>query len=170
MVLPLSRRPLDLLFVVYFIIHLPITLGIDLQILTGPSYHPSFLVDMLRNWGRDYDDVLSVTRPMFYQAFVAFELIFHVPFFIVASWAFIVGAEWIRPWCLVYGVQVATTLLSIMPESWVQSSAKIETKLALQAVLSIWLLIPLLLVWRAWPRASADKMFADGDKQKIKGM
>lgn len=183
MVLPLTRRPLDLFFVVYFLIHIPLTICIDaqvrptaklsastqhssasccnathsvscpsarLQVLFPSGTYPPFLEKVLSDWIRDFDDALMRTPPLWFRSFVAVEVVTHIPYFILAAYAFAKGREWIRAPTLVYGASVATTLLAILPEAWVRSSAPMQTKVVLMSVYGLWLLLPLMLVARAW--------------------
>jgi hypothetical protein len=148
--LPLSRRPYDCFFLAYFIVHIPITLCCDSQLLLPREYFHPALVQMMQSWIVDYDDVLSASPPIWFRSFIAFELLAHLPFFFLGAYAFIRGAQWIRTFAIIYSVQVATTMLAIIPELWVGSHAPLNTKLACMSVYGVWLLVPLMLLQRVW--------------------
>ena len=113
---PLSRRPYDFLFIVYFVLHIATTVAVDTQIVLPRELFPKFLVQALDDWVRDSDDVLTGTRPLFYRAFVWVELVFHLPYFFFALFAFIKGRNWIRNISMVYAVAVLGSMVAIMPE------------------------------------------------------
>jgi hypothetical protein len=159
MALPLSRRPLDYLFLAYFLLHLPISIGVDLQLIFPREHFPLFLRTTLDGWVKDADDVLTGTAPLFYRVFVWIELFFHIPFFVAAIYAFVRGKEWIRLPTIIYATEVLTSMAVVIAESWDRSHAPLQTKLKLQSVLAIWCILPLMLLVRCWP----ERMFAQKD-------
>lgn len=149
-IVPLSRRPYDFLFLAYFMLHLPISIFVDMQLIFPRQYFPLFLRNSLDDWVRDADDVLTGTRPVFFQAFVWVELFFHIPYFIVAIYAFVQGKNWIRDVSIVYATAVLGSMVAVMPEAWDRSHAPLQTKMMLQSVLAIWCVLPILLMQRVW--------------------
>lgn len=149
-VIPLSRRPYDWLFLAYFLVHIPVTLCIDAQVLLPKAWFPALLQRAMQDWIRDYDDVVLRTAPLWFQSFIWIELICHVPYFFFAVYAFARGRNWIRTTTLVYSTAVITSMCVILPEAWSQSFAPLNTKLALVSIYGIWLLMPILLMARVW--------------------
>ena len=132
------------------------------QIIFPRSYFPAFLVQSLDDWVRDADDQLTGRPPIWYKAFVWVELLFHLPYFFAATYAFVRGANWIRDVSIMYATAVLASMVAIMPAAWELSHAPLQTKLTLQSVLAIWCLLPVLLIQRVWnPRvfdyAAEDK-------------
>jgi len=79
------------------------------------------------------------------------SLFVQLPFFFIATYAFIKGRNWIRPFVLVYGSCVATSVWSIMGELYhTANPGTLQNKAILIGVYSIWFFIPLLLIIRMW--------------------
>lgn len=167
-IVPLSKRPYDWLFLAYFALHLPISILVDLQIIFPRSWFPAVLRSTLDDWVRDADDVLTGTRPVFFQAFVWVELVFHIPYFCFALYAFAKGRNWIRDVSIIYATAVLLSMVAVIPESWDRSKAPLQTKLMLQSVLAIWCVLPLLLLQRVWSRNVFDYPVATGVAGKKK--
>ena len=165
-VVPLSKRPYDWLFLAYFALHLPISILVDLQIIFPRQYFPLFLRTSLDDWVRDADDVLTGTRPVFFQAFVWVELFFHIPYFCAAIYAFVRGKNWIRDVSIVYATAVLVSMVAVMPEAWDRSKAPLQTKLMLQSVLVIWCILPTLLMQRVWNPNVFNYPIAGAGKKK----
>lgn len=55
-------------------------------------------------------------NPIWFVSLVGCELLVQLPFFFVASYAFIYSKKWIRIPALMYGVHVATTLVPILAD------------------------------------------------------
>lgn len=149
-IVPFARRPYDWFFVAYFIMHIPLTLICDAQIVFPREYFPSFAVNAMQDWIRDFDDQLARTKPLWFQAFVVVELLFHVPYFFVAAAAFYRGDNRIRTISIVYATAVIASMIPILPEAWVQSTAPLNVKIPCISIYGLWLLIPILLLQRVW--------------------
>lgn len=89
--IPLLKRPLDILFILYFLLHIPITLIVDTQCIFPSTLFPAWAQQLTHDWIRDYDDQLVATKPIWFQSFIWAELIFHIPYFFVAIYAFTKG-------------------------------------------------------------------------------
>jgi len=145
------------LFLAYFIVHLPISLLIDTQLIFPRDPFPPFLRAVVDDWVRDVDDQLVGTRPLWYRTFVWCEMLLHIPYFLFAIYAFARERRWIRQITLVYAAQVLGSMVPIVIESWQRSTSigvSLDRKLRLQGVLAIWCLIPCLLLIRCWPEDS----------------
>lgn len=117
------------------------------------------------NWIRDYDDQLSGTAPLWLQSFIVVELLFHLPYFFFAAYAFIKGRNWIRSTTLIYATAVIITMVAIMPEAWVRSSAPMNIKAVLMSVYGLWMLMPVLLLQRVWKEdVFGENLSAKGKK------
>ncbi|KAB8292533.1 hypothetical protein EYC80_008243 [Monilinia laxa] len=77
-------RKLDLLYLVYFITHIPVMFLMDLQALYPPSLTPSFLTSIKNFYITTYNDQFFISPPIYFQLFIWLELLVHVP---VSFWA-----------------------------------------------------------------------------------
>jgi hypothetical protein len=104
-VLPLRRRPMDIVFVVFFAINLGfITYIVDIETLTVsdpydfdyPIWPPPPFVDLVHWWGRNFDPLL-MARPAFWRMTIWIDVLAFGPFYVAAIYAFVKGRNWIRP-------------------------------------------------------------------------
>jgi hypothetical protein len=84
-------RPLDLIYVVYFATHIPVTLGIDFQVFYPAQYVPKALSDALEFYITTYKDPFmgSPTPVYWFLSFIFCELIVQLPFFFLACVALV---------------------------------------------------------------------------------
>eukprot|EP00640_Fibrocapsa_japonica_P007561 CAMPEP_0113934658 /NCGR_PEP_ID=MMETSP1339-20121228/1951_1 /TAXON_ID=94617 /ORGANISM="Fibrocapsa japonica" /LENGTH=146 /DNA_ID=CAMNT_0000936543 /DNA_START=147 /DNA_END=587 /DNA_ORIENTATION=- /assembly_acc=CAM_ASM_000762 len=93
--------------------HIPTTVLIDGQAVFK-SWYPAFLKDVLQ-WHIDANgDFLMNSPPLWFKCVIWGELIFQLPFFFVASVAFVKGWNSIRIPCMVYSSHVITTMIPIL--------------------------------------------------------
>jgi hypothetical protein len=91
--IPLRQRPLDLLFIIYFVVHIPTALLLDVQsILPRHLFHEE-LLKMTEGHIKSTGDPLVSTNPVWFKALVWCELILQVPYFFAATYAFIKGEK-----------------------------------------------------------------------------
>lgn len=91
--IPLRQRPLDLLFIIYFVVHIPTALLLDAQsILPRHLFHEQ-LLKMTEGHIKSTGDPLVSTNPVWFKAFIWCELILQVPYFFAATYAFIKGEK-----------------------------------------------------------------------------
>ncbi|KAI0905862.1 transmembrane protein 6/97 [Ustulina deusta] len=142
---PSTRSVLDRVYLVYFLIHIPILFCVDLVPLYPASlWQPSdaplrVLGDLRSYYVATYNDQFfaAPAAPPFFVLFAFFELVFHLP---VSLWA--VGALWggrgprsggAELLLLVYGLQTAVTTLTCMYEAalWDPAVVSFEQKTVL---------------------------------------
>ncbi|ORY58193.1 transmembrane protein 6/97 [Pseudomassariella vexata] len=136
--MPSTRRHwLDNVYLVYFVLHIPILFCVDLvpfyppSLWSTPTSPLSFLGDLRSYYLSTYKDQFFAPPPApipsFFPLFAFWELVFHLP---VAVWA--VGALWGNKegrgqgglkgkdelLLLVYGVETALTTATCMWEAW----------------------------------------------------
>lgn len=75
------------------------------------------------------------------------ECVLQLPFFFLASYAFIRKLNWIRVPCIIYGAHVATTMVPILGDILFGPKSG-PKKLQLAAVYAPYLVVPLLLTVR----------------------
>ncbi|XP_054856970.1 sigma intracellular receptor 2-like [Eublepharis macularius] len=149
-----ATRALEWLFAGYFLSHIPITLLLDAQPLSS-RFHPQALTDFLKWYTTSFKDPFMEQPPAWFKSFISCEVLFQLPFFPVAVYAFWKGnCKWIRTPAIIYATHVATTLVPLLthflfhdfsdskptgPQTW-------NERLWLLSVYSPYLLIPLLLL------------------------
>jgi hypothetical protein len=89
----LFSRPLDLIYLIYFATHIPVTLGIDCQVFYPPEWVPQVLKDALLMYTRDYKDpFMGSKEPMYwFLSFIVCEVIVQLPFFFIACIGLVKG-------------------------------------------------------------------------------
>jgi hypothetical protein len=152
---PLRRRPVDLVFIAFFVVNAGfITYIVDLEQLvihdpahfTYPVWPPAPLVDLVHWWGQHFDPVL-MARPAFWRMTIWIDVLFFGPFYLAALYAFARGRNWIRVPALVWsGTMLANVLIILMEERYGQfATPRFGIVLLANAA---WLLVPLAMIWR----------------------
>ncbi|KAI0100925.1 transmembrane protein 6/97 [Nemania sp. FL0031] len=135
-----TRSILDRIYLVYFLIHIPILFCVDLvplypNSLWVPADAPLHKLAELREYYiTTYNDQFFLPPPAkvpsFFSLFAFFELLFHLP---VSLWA--VRALWAGPLTggaevllLVYGVETALTTLTCMYDAALWDPAVVTTE------------------------------------------
>jgi hypothetical protein len=153
--IPLSKRPLDILWIVFFVVNLTfITYIVDIEqiIIDDPSrfeyppWPPAALVDLVHWWGRNYDPVL-MARPAWWRATIWIDSLVFGPFYVAAIFAFLKGREWIRIPTIIWGSMMLTVVTIILFEEMVGEHATPERAAVLLAN-APWALAPLFLIVR----------------------
>lgn len=157
-----SLSSLDLLFIFYFITHIPITLCIDIQaisptIIDLQSYIPSFLLNAKNLHIQYFGDDMMNNPPLWFSVAVFIEVIFQIPYFIYAIHGFINRDNSIRTPTIVYCTHVLTVVTLILPELYIRcTSPYYHIRILLVALYSIYWIIPALLLYRT---LNTDNMF-----------
>jgi hypothetical protein len=148
--LRLSKRPLDLIFVVFFVINFSfITYVVDIEQLViadprhfeYPLWPPAPLVDLVHFWGRNFDPVL-LARPPWWRATIWIDALFFGPFYAFAIYAFIKGKEWIRIPSIMWASVMMTNVTIILFEEMVGPHATPRPLMVL-LVNAPWFLFPI---------------------------
>ncbi len=134
---------LRLVFLVYFITHIPITLCMDFQAIIG-QYYPESLRSVLTWYITTHKDFLMENPPIWFKSFIWCEAIFQVPFFFVATYALLFKKNWIRIPGIIYGTHVATTVVPLLSEFIFSSRLDNTQKMTLSSFYFPYLLIPAL--------------------------
>ena len=101
---------------VFFLTHIPATVLMDSQAIFPPSVVPGFAKSLLKFHVDTNHDPLMAQQPVWFKAFILFELVFQLPFFFVGFYAFYKQCNWIRIPGIAYGTHTATTLIPILAE------------------------------------------------------
>ncbi len=100
----------------FLISHIPITLCIDAQALLPEWIYPEALKQLIRMYCDFSKDPLmdpNYGQPVWFKALILAELTLQLPFFFIATYAWIYRREWIRIPTIIYGAHTATTLLPV---------------------------------------------------------
>ncbi len=122
--IPLSKRPVDIAIVAFFLINLLlISYVVDLEGLvipdpahfTYPLWPLPFMVDTVHWWGSHFDPLL-MARPVWWKVTLLIEDLFFGPFYVVATYAFVAGKRWIRIPSIIYASMLLTIISIILAE------------------------------------------------------
>ncbi|KAI8099463.1 transmembrane protein 6/97 [Halteromyces radiatus] len=156
-----TERRLDLVFFIFFITHIPITIFFDLQSIYPKWLVPSVLQQILNFYAQTTNDpFMNVAIPRYwFQALVSMEALCQLPFFFVASYALYYNMPFIRLPLIVYGSHVVTTVVPVLAElllnpTLVGLEQDMMKRWTLVAIYSPYLLIPLVLLVDSYRRVS----------------
>jgi hypothetical protein len=153
--IPLSRRRLDLLFIVFFLINLLfITYIVDIEQIIIPDplhfqypiWPPAPLVDMVHSYGRMFDPLL-LARPPWWKATIWIDALFFGPFYAVALYAYTKGKDWIRIPSIIWASVMMTNVTIILSEEiW---GPHASPQLGIVLLLNLpWFLLPIAVIAR----------------------
>ncbi|XP_059763995.1 sigma intracellular receptor 2 [Balaenoptera ricei] len=153
-----ARRGLEWLLGLYFLSHIPITLLVDLQAVLPRDLYPVELRNLQQWYTEEFKDALLQNPPVWFKSFLFCELVFQLPFFPIATYAFFKGGcRWIRTPAIIYSVQTMTTLIPILSTVLLEDFSKascfkgqgpktFHERLFLVSVYMPYFLIPLILL------------------------
>jgi EXPERA (EXPanded EBP superfamily) len=163
--IPLFRRPGDVAIIVFFLINLLfVTYIIDLeQFVIANPYHftypiwpPAPLVDAIHWWGRTFDPDL-MAREAWWKMTIWIDNLLFGPFYVVATYAYIKGKEWIRIPSIIYASMLLTNVIIILGEEYAGAHPAPNFAIVFMANLP-WLVLPLFIIFRMW---SSEHPFTD---------
>lgn len=153
-----ARRCLEYVLGFYFLTHIPITLFLDLQGLLPRELYPVQVRNLLKWYSAEFKDYLMENSPVWFTSFLFCELLFQLPFFPIAAYAFFKGScRWIRTPAIIYSVHTVTTLIPILASFLLEDFSKashfkgrgpqtFRERLTLISIYVPYLLIPLTLL------------------------
>ncbi|XP_055982851.1 sigma intracellular receptor 2 [Sorex fumeus] len=153
-----ARRGLELLLGFYFLSHIPITLVMDLQMLLPLELYPDELKNLMQWYAKEFKDPLFHNPPSWLKSFLFCELLFQLPFFPIATYAFFKGGcKWIRTPAIIYAVHTMTTLIPILTTFLFEDFSKasgfkghgpktLRERIALVSIYAPYFFIPLMLL------------------------
>ena len=156
------------LILFYFLIHIPITLLLDAQVVLPPSLFPQFFVDAMNGYAATCEDRMVSGRPTWFWSMTFVETFVQLPYFFLSAYAFVMRRNWIRVPTIIYGAHVATTLIPIMGSVLFDEYLRPKATMAfysLMAIYSIWFVFPVWMVYYAWVN---EDLFAVGGGKKKK--
>ena len=153
--LSLSKRPLDIAFIVFFCINLFfITYIVDLEQLVianaghfqYPFWPPRKMIDLVHWYGHNFDPVL-IARPAWWRATIWIDALFFGPFYAIAIYAYAKGKNWIRFGSIVWASVMLTNVSIILFEevNGEHASPQLPRVFLSNAA---WVIFPLLVLYR----------------------
>nr|XP_002748310.2 sigma intracellular receptor 2 [Callithrix jacchus] len=155
---PATRRCMEWLLGLYFLTHIPMTLFMDLQAVLPRELYPVEFRNLLKWYAKEFKDPLLQEPPAWFKSFLFCELVFQLPFFPIATYAFLKGScKWIRTPAIIYSVHTMTTLIPILSTFLFEDFSKasgfkgqgpetLHERLTLVSVYAPYLLIPFVLL------------------------
>ena len=122
--LPLAKRPIDIVLIIFFCVNLFfITYIVDLEQLViadanhfqYPVWPPSKMVDLVHWYGNNFDPLL-IARPAWWRATIWIDALFFGPFYVFAIYAYAKGKNWIRFASIVWASVMLTNVSIILFE------------------------------------------------------
>lgn len=130
----------------------------DLQGVLPRDLYPVELRNLQQWYIEEFKDPLLQNPPVWFKSFLFCELVFQLPFFPIAAYAFFKGGcKWIRIPAIIYSVHTMTTLIPILSTVLLDDFSKasrfrgqgpktFQERLFLIAVYIPYFLIPLILL------------------------
>ena len=155
---PLAKRPLDLFFFIFFLVHIPTTLLCDAQ-----AIYPSFLQNETLLSNVEYytfltgDHLMKSALPnsqnlIWFKSIIFMELFLQVPYFCFALkglWFDQLGQDLHRVLALAYSSHVMTTVVPLLGEFWFRKQLTLVQRGGLIGVYGIFFVVPLMYFFRA---------------------
>lgn len=155
--IPFWRRRRDVLIVGVFLLNLCfITYMVDIEQLiisdpshfTYPIWPPHFMVDVVHWYGRTFDPLL-IARPVWWKMMILIDAVFFGPFYVIATYAYVKGKEWIRVPSFIYASALITITTIILGEEIYRPFASPQLPIVL-LLNAPWILMPLFIIVRMW--------------------
>ncbi|KAJ3110030.1 Transmembrane protein 97 [Phlyctochytrium bullatum] len=169
---PFSQRPLDALFFFYFVIHIPITLLIDIQPFLPQDWYPLAVKDALKMHVDLAGDFLMGKPPTWFASIIACEGLIQFPFFFYAAYGLWKDSPAIRLPSVAYSAHVLTTMVPIVASFLFSGDLQTPQQRAVSmSIYGPWVVIPLLYFYQmtfgfeAWRRGAAETL-EKGKKNK----
>ncbi|EKM58220.1 uncharacterized protein PHACADRAFT_116964 [Phanerochaete carnosa HHB-10118-sp] len=116
----LIQRPLDLLYVCFFICHIPATVLLGIQALYTAPWLPDLITSLPNIYVETYQDPLvggamgllgSSSNYIWFYPFQLLEIFFQLPIFILGIWGLLKDSKKVYIPLLAYGASTATAVL-----------------------------------------------------------
>lgn len=153
--IPLSQRRIDIVIVAFFLVNLLfVSYFIDTEQLvianpyhfTYPIWPPGPVIDAVHWWGSNYDPLL-MARPVFFKVTIWLDNLLYGPFYLIATYAYIKGKEWIRLPSVIYAVSMISGVVMILSEEAFGQYRTPHLAIVIAANAS-WILFPLIILFR----------------------
>ena len=113
---PLTSRKLDILYLIFFTIHIPVILLVDIVPLYPASLTPSISISLREYYIKTYRDKFFIDPPLWFWAYLGVELLGHLPGSVWMVWGLWRDEGMTAVGLLVFGVQNSVTTLTCLVE------------------------------------------------------
>ncbi|KAK2759528.1 hypothetical protein FQN54_003007 [Arachnomyces sp. PD_36] len=124
-------RKADLLYFIFFIIHVPVMLCIDLVPLYPESFRPEAFLQLRAFYIETYGDKNFTEPTAWFMAYTWMEALYHLPLSIWAVGALCRDDPMVPVHLLAWGVQTVITTLTCLVEAWSWTDMTSDEKLAI---------------------------------------
>ncbi|SLM33713.1 Transmembrane protein 6/97 [Lasallia pustulata] len=90
---PVWTRKRDFLYLIFFLIHIPTVLFVDLYAIYPAPLRLQFMTDLRTYYIRTYRDQFSISPPAWFTAYMWMEALYHLPMSVWAVRNLVVGSE-----------------------------------------------------------------------------
>ncbi|TKX26663.1 hypothetical protein C1H76_1195 [Elsinoe australis] len=123
-------RKVDLVYLVFFAIHLVVMLNVDLYPLWPSQLRPAYMTTLRQFYISTYRDQFFVSPPAWFNVYIYLELIYHVPLCLWVIPAILNNDARVPIQLLIYAVVTGVTTLTCIADfmSWkaVSAAEKVE--------------------------------------------
>ncbi|KAI5293939.1 hypothetical protein KEM52_004979 [Ascosphaera acerosa] len=128
------RRKADLVYLLFFVIHVAVMLCVDLVSLYPASLTPQVLLRLRRFYNDTYQDKYFTDPTYWGVMFLVMEAVYHLPLSLWAIRALIQDHPLIPLHLLVWAVQTAVTTLTCLADLWSWPDRTVEQKKTLTSM------------------------------------
>ncbi|KIW19602.1 hypothetical protein PV08_00175 [Exophiala spinifera] len=123
---PLSSRKLDMLYLVFFTIHIPIMLLVDLGPLWPSTLRPQISRTLHDHMAATYNDKFFADPPAWFTWYLYIEALYHLPLSMWMMWAIPKDHVMLPLHLLLFGVETGITTLTCIADmgSWTGYTTK----------------------------------------------
>ncbi|KAJ3026731.1 UNVERIFIED_CONTAM: Transmembrane protein 97 [Siphonaria sp. JEL0065] len=165
---PLSSRPGDIAILLFFVLHIPITVLMDAQLLfpawTAKNY-PKPVIQAALDYVKDTNDYLIMERQLWFISTLWCEMIVQFPFYLFLIHGLITDSKHVRTAGIIYGTHTCTILVPILYDMILNTNGIQSASQRVQtiSIYSIWFFMPLVILYAMVFRTSGDV-----DRAKVK--
>jgi hypothetical protein len=153
--IPLTRRPLDIGLLGFFIFNLLFVsymISLEQIVIGNPAstvhtvWPPRGALALIHWWEKTFDPLLWA-RPAWYRATIWIDVLLFGPFYAAAIYAFVRAREWIRMPSILWAGMMLANVIIIMFDEFLGVHASPRPFMVLAANAS-WIVVPMIVFWR----------------------
>jgi hypothetical protein len=153
--IPLTRRPLDIGLLGFFIFNLlfvSYVISLEQIVISDPAFFvrpfwpPRGAIALVHWWEKTFDPLLWA-RPAWYRATIWIDVLLFGPFYAAAIYAFVRAREWIRMPCVLWAGMMLANVIIILFDEFLGVHEAPRPWVVLAANAS-WIVVPMIVVWR----------------------
>jgi hypothetical protein len=153
--IPLTRRPLDIGLLGFFVFNLlfvSYVISLEQIVIGNPAFNvhvgwpPRGALALIHWWEKTFDPLLWA-RPAWYRATIWIDVLLFGPFYAAAIYAFVRAREWIRMPSILWAGMMLANVIIIMFDEFLGVHASPRPFMVLAANAS-WIVVPMIVFWR----------------------